>query len=144
MSKIIQDIMTKKIVTIKQEKTGLDAAKLMNDHGISSLIVENNQKHVGIITERDVVSKICCRDLQPSKVKIVDIMSNIRVYANPNTPIEVAVQRMVNHKIRRLPVIEGGKIVGIVTVTDLAKELRKTILEEGLLSELSELNALNC
>ena len=43
MSKIIQDIMTKKIVTIKQEKTGLDAAKLMNDRGISSLIVENNQ-----------------------------------------------------------------------------------------------------
>jgi len=110
----------------------------MNDHGISSLIVENNQKHVGIITERDVVSKICCKDLQPSKVKIVDLMSSIRVYANPNTPIEVAVQRMVNHKIRRLPVIEGGKIVGIVTVTDLAKELRKTILEEGLLSELSE------
>ena len=144
MPKIIQDIMTKKIVTIKQEKTGLDAAKLMNDHGISSLIVEKNQKHVGIITERDVVSKICSRDLQPSKVKIVDIMSNILVYANPNTPIEVAVQRMVNHKIRRLPVIEGGKIVGIVTVTDLAKELRKTILEEGLLSELSELNALNC
>jgi CBS domain-containing protein len=138
MPKIIQDIMTKKIVTIKQEKTGLDAAKLMNDHGISSLIVEKNQKHVGIITERDVVSKICSRDLQPSKVKIVDIMSNILVYANPNTPIEVAVQRMVNHKIRRLPVIEGGKIVGIVTVTDLAKELRKTILEEGLLSELSE------
>ena len=138
MSKIIQDVMTKKIVTIKQEKNGLDAVKLMNDHLISSLIVESNHEYVGIITERDVVSKICCRDLQPSKVNVVDIMSSIRVYASPNTPIEVAVQRMINHKIRRLPVIEGGKIVGIVTVTDLAKELRKTILEEGLLSELHE------
>ncbi len=134
MPKVIQDIMTKKIVTIKQEKTGLDAAKSMND----SLIVENDQKHIGIITERDIVSKICCKDLQPSKVNVADIMSDIRVYANPSTPIEVAVQRMINHKIRRLPVIEGGKIVGIVTVTDLAKELRKTILEEGLLSEISE------
>lgn len=130
--------MTKKIVTIKQEKNGLDAVKLMNDHLISSLIVESNHEYVGIITERDVVSKICCQDLQPSKVNVVDIMSSIRVYASPNTPIEVAVQRMINHKIRRLPVIEGGKIVGIVTVTDLAKELRKTILEEGLLSELYE------
>jgi CBS domain-containing protein len=138
MPKVIQDIMTKKIVTIKHEKTGLDAAKLMNNYGISSLIVENDQKHIGIITERDIVSKICCKDLQPSKVNVADIMSDIRVYANPSTPIEVAVQRMINHKIRRLPVIEGGKIVGIVTVTDLAKELRKTILEEGLLSELSE------
>ncbi|HEY7082021.1 MAG TPA: CBS domain-containing protein [Nitrososphaeraceae archaeon] len=130
--------MTKKIVTIKHEKTGLDAAKLMNNYGISSLIVENDQKHIGIITERDIVSKICCKDLQPSKVNVADIMSDIRVYADPSTPIEVAVQRMINHKIRRLPVIEGGKIVGIVTVTDLAKELRKTILEEGLLSEISE------
>jgi len=138
MPKVIQDIMTKKIVTIKHEKTGLDAAKLMNNYGISSLIVENDQKHIGIITERDIVSKICCKDLQPSKVNVADIMSDIRVYANPSTPIEVAVQRMINHKIRRLPVIEGGKIVGIVTVTDLAKELRKTILEEGLLSEISE------
>ena len=138
MPKVIQDIMTKKIVTIKHEKTSLDAAKLMNNHGISSLIVENDQKHIGIITERDIVSKICCKDLQPSKVNVADIMSDIRVYANPSTPIEVAVQRMINHKIRRLPVIEGGKIVGIVTVTDLAKELRKTILEEGLLSEISE------
>jgi CBS domain-containing protein len=138
MPKVIQDIMTKKIVTIKHEKTGLDAAKLMNNYGISSLIVENDQKHIGIITERDIVSKICCKDLQPSKVNVADIMSDIRVYADPSTPIEVAVQRMINHKIRRLPVIEGGKIVGIVTVTDLAKELRKTILEEGLLSEISE------
>jgi CBS domain-containing protein len=138
MSKIIQDIMTKKIVTITQEKTGLDAAKLMDENGISSLIIENDKKHMGIITERDFVSKICCKDLQPSKVKVADIMSDIRVYANPGTPIEVAVQRMINHKLRRLPVIEEGKIVGIVTVTDLAKELRKTILEEGLLSELSE------
>ncbi|HEY7571701.1 MAG TPA: CBS domain-containing protein [Nitrososphaeraceae archaeon] len=138
MSKIIQDIMTKKIVTITQEKTGLDAAKLMDENGISSLIIENDKKHMGIITERDIVSKICCKDLQPSKVKVADIMSDIRVYANPGTPIEVAVQRMINHKLRRLPVIEEGKIVGIVTVTDLAKELRKTILEEGLLSELSE------
>ena len=53
--------MTKKIVTIKQEKTGLDAVKLMSDHGISSLIVENNQEPIGIITERDIVSKICCQ-----------------------------------------------------------------------------------
>jgi CBS domain-containing protein len=138
MSKIIQDIMTKKIVTITHEKTGLDAAKLMDENGISSLIVENDKKHMGIITEKDIVSKICCKDLQSSKVKVADIMSDIRVYANPGTPIEVAVQRMINHKLRRLPVIEDGKIVGIVTVTDLAKELRKTILEEGLLSELSE------
>jgi CBS domain-containing protein len=48
----------------------------------------------------------------------------------------VAVQRMINHRIRRLPVLEKGKIVGIVTVTDLARELRKVVLQEGVLYEL--------
>ncbi|HXP51103.1 MAG TPA: CBS domain-containing protein [Bacteroidia bacterium] len=55
-----------------------------------------------------------------------------------NTPIEVAVQRMINNKIRRLPVMESGKVVGIITVTDMAKALRKTLLMDGILSALSE------
>ena len=51
-------------------------------------------------------------------------MSWLRILVEPNTPLDVAVQRMINHKIRRLPVMENGKIVGIMTVTDLAKALR--------------------
>jgi CBS-domain-containing membrane protein len=62
-------------------------------------------------------------------------MSKILTTADPDTPIEVAVQRMVNHKIRRLPIMEGGKLVGIITVTDLAKHLRTTLLLEGALSD---------
>jgi CBS domain-containing protein len=63
-------------------------------------------------------------------------MSWFRIFAEPNTPLDVAVQRMINHKIRRLPVMESGKIVGIITVTDLAKALRKTLLIDGLLSAI--------
>jgi CBS domain-containing protein len=58
--------------------------------------------------------------------------------AQPDTPIEVAVQRMINNKIRRLPVMETGKVVGIITVTDMAKALRNTLLMDGVLSALSE------
>ena len=65
-------------------------------------------------------------------------MSKIQMSAQPNTPIEVAVQRMINNKIRRLPVMENGKLVGIITVTDMAKELRNTLLMDGVLSVLSE------
>jgi predicted transcriptional regulator len=62
-------------------------------------------------------------------------MSKIRTFADPEIPIEVAVQRMVNHKIRRLPIMENGKVVGIITVTDLAKYLRTILLIEGALSQ---------
>jgi CBS domain-containing protein len=138
VSEIVRKIMTKHVVTIRHDKSGLEAAKLMSERNISSLIVENNQIPIGIVTERDFVKKICFRDLQASAVNITDIMSEIQIFAEPTTPIDVAVQRMLNHKIRRLPIIEDGRIVGIVTVTDLAKELRKIILIEGLLSEFCD------
>jgi predicted transcriptional regulator len=137
--KTVRDIMTKNIVSIEQNKTALEAARLMTESSISSLIVHaDDESAIGILTERDFLSKVCSKDLQASKVKIADIMSRIQMSAQPNTPIEVAVQRMINNKIRRLPVMESGKVVGIITVTDMAKALRNTLLIDGVISALSE------
>ena len=102
------------------------------------IVHTDDESTLGILTERDFLSKVCSKDLQASKVKVADIMSKIRMSAQPNTPIEVAVQRMINNKIRRLPVMDSGKVVGIITVTDMAKELRNTLLMDGVLSVLSE------
>jgi CBS domain-containing protein len=132
---VVRDIMTKEIVMIEGTDTALEAAKLMAEKGISSLFVVKDGVPVGIVTERDFIKKVCAKDAPISKTKVAEIMSKILTTAEPETPIEVAVQRMVNHKIRRLPIIEEGKIVGIITVTDLAKFLRTTLLLEGALSE---------
>jgi CBS-domain-containing membrane protein len=129
--------MTREIIMIEGSDTALEAAKMMAEKGISSLFVVETNVPVGIVTERDFIKKICARDVPISKVKVSEIMSKILTTADPETPIEVAVQRMVNHKIRRLPVIERGKIVGIITVTDLAKHLRTTLLLDGALSDSS-------
>jgi CBS domain-containing protein len=136
MEEVVRNIMTREVITIEENRTVMDAAELMTANQISSLIVEKNQNAIGIISERDFVRKICSKDLLPSKILVSDIMSSIAQTAEPDTPLEVAVQRMINHKIRRLPVLEKGKIVGIVTVTDLAKELRKIVPHEGVLSDL--------
>jgi CBS domain-containing protein len=127
--------MTKEIVMIDGTDSALEGAKLMTEKGISSLFVVKDGVPVGIVTERDFIKKVCAKDIPISEVKVFDIMSKILTTADPETPIEVAVQRMVNHKIRRLPILEGGKIVGIITVTDLAKHLRTTLLLEGALSD---------
>ena len=132
---VVRDIMTKEIIMIDGSDTALEAAKLMAEKGISSLFVVKDGVPVGIVTERDFIKKICAKDIPIAKIMISEIMSKILTTADPETPIEVAVQRMVNHRIRRLPIMEGGKIVGIITVTDLAKHLRTTLLLEGALSD---------
>ncbi|NOJ29324.1 MAG: histidine kinase [Nitrososphaeraceae archaeon] len=135
MTELVRDIMTKDIVTIDYNKTTLEAAKLMTDRGISSLIVTVNDQPQGIVTERDFIKKICLKDLSLDKVKVSEIMSKIRTFATPDTPLDVAIQRMVNNKVRRLPILnEKGFLVGIITVTDLAKHLRTILLLEGAVS----------
>ena len=139
---VVRDIMTKNMVMIDHDKTALEAAKIMAEKGISSLFVVKDNHPIGIVTERDFIKKICARELSITQVKMSDIMSKILTTADPNTPIEVAIQRMVNHKIRRLPIMERGKLVGIITVTDLAKHLRTTLLLEGALGDSNSFDSM--
>jgi CBS domain-containing protein len=134
MADVVRDIMTRDIVTIDEGETALEAARIMSQRGISSLIVVKDGVPKGIITERDFVKKVCAKQLEASEIKIGTLMSRIRTVADPDTPIQVAVQRMANQGIRRLPIIQEGKVVGIVTVTDLARYLRTILLLEGALS----------
>ena len=128
MDELVRDIMTKDLLTISEKDTALKAAQLMSEKGVSSLIVLSDDQPIGIITERDFIKKICLKELKLSTVKVGDMMSKIRTSASPDTSIDVAVQRMVNNRIRRLPIIDNGKLVGIITVTDLAKHLRTILL----------------
>lgn len=140
VSAVVRDIMTKEIVTIDADRYALEAAKMMTEKGISSLFVVRDGNPVGIVSERDFIKKICAKELDVAKVKAGEIMSKILTTATPDTPIEVAVQRMVNHKIRRLPIMEAGRVVGIITVTDLAKHLRTTLLLEGALRDTESID----
>lgn len=130
----VQDIMTKDVIAVDENVSALEAAKIMTEKGISSLIIEKDHAPIGIISERDFVKKICAKDMMPSSIKVGSMMSKLQTFATPDTSVEVAVQRMVNHRIRRLPIISDGRVVGIITVTDLAKHLRTILLIEGVLS----------
>jgi CBS domain-containing protein len=133
MQEIVSQIMTRHVVTISPNRSALDAALLMKENRTSSLIVQDkDNKSLGIITERDFVKRVCAEDKKSSEVKISELMSKIQTFAEPETPVDVAVQRMINNRIRRLPVISDGNVVGIITVTDLAKELRRLMLTKGI------------
>jgi CBS domain-containing protein len=126
--------MTKDVIAVDENVSALEAAKIMTEKGISSLIIEKDHAPIGIISERDFVKKICAKDMMPSSIKVASMMSKLQTFATPDTSVEVAVQRMVNHRIRRLPIISDDRVVGIITVTDLAKHLRTILLIEGVLS----------
>ena len=133
MTKPVRDIMTKEVITIDINQGVVEAAQIMADKHISSVVVVDNEQPIGIITERDFVKKICSKELEISKVKVSEVMYRIRTYADPETSIDVAIQRMLNHNIRRLPILSEGKVIGIITVTDLAKHLRTELLLQGAL-----------
>ncbi len=133
VQEIVSQIMTRHVVTINSNRSALDAALLMKEKRISSLIVQDDEnKSLGIITERDFVKRVCAQNKKSSEVLISELMSKIQTFAEPDTPVDVAVQRMINNRIRRLPVIYDGHVIGIITVTDLAKELRRIMLTKGI------------
>ena len=145
MIESVRDIMIKDLLTISENETALKAAQLMTEKGVSSIIVLSDDQPIGIVTEKDFIKKICLKELKLSSVKVGTMMSKIRTSATPDTPIDVAVQRMMNNRIRRLPIVENGKVVGIITVTDLARHLRTILLLNNTLysTQLSQSNVEN-
>lgn len=117
----IRNIMTKPVVKVEHNKTVQHAAKEMVKHRVGSIIVVKNKNPIGIITETDLNKKIVAPGLDPRKIRAVDIMSSPMVFSTPDDDIETAVEKMEKHKIKRLPVVYKGKVMGIVTNTDIAR-----------------------
>ncbi|MEM3737106.1 MAG: CBS domain-containing protein [Candidatus Bathyarchaeia archaeon] len=118
----IKDLMSSPVTTIGPSKTAYDAARIMNDRRVSGLaVVDEDGNPVGVVTEKDLARKIIAERLDPVAVKVGDIMSKPPITISSNHPIEDAVRLMAKNKIKRLPVVEGDMLVGIITVTDLTR-----------------------
>jgi CBS domain-containing protein len=114
----VGEIMNSDVKTAGAEDTFADAAKLLHENGISSVIVKDGDALSGIITERDLVN-VVADGLDPSSVKIGDRMSRNLDTVEPRTDIAEAAEHMARLKIRHLPVCEGPTVVGIISVRDL-------------------------
>jgi CBS domain-containing protein len=121
---LIQDIMTRALITVNLSTTALQVAKMMEQGGIGAILVQNNSNPVGIVTDRDFATRIAANDL-PLNTAVENIMSTPLITINHDEPISAAAERMTSKKIRKLAVTENGKIVGIVTSTDLVTQLAK-------------------
>ena len=122
-----QDIMSKKVVAVESNSTASDIAKLMDKNRVSSIIITKEEKPYGIITERDIVSKITAQNKKPSEVKTVEIMTSPLVVVSSLTPVDEVAEKMILNKIRRIVVLNGTETLGIITVTDFVKHFHSML-----------------
>jgi len=117
----VKDVMVADLVTVKADISVKKAVKVMNDFEIGCLIVVKDGEAVGIITERDILKRIVVEGRDPEKTLVGEVMSKPLIVTSPETSLEEAIESMFKHKIKKLPVVEGGKLVGLVTFTDIAR-----------------------
>ena len=121
---LVQDIMTKAIISVNTETTVFQVAKMMEQGGIGAVLVKKDGHLSGIITDRDYATKIVANNVS-SDTSVEKIMSSPLITINHNESISAAAERMTNKKIRKLAVTDNGKIIGLITSTDLVTQLTK-------------------
>jgi CBS domain-containing protein len=121
---LVEDIMTKAIISVTNETTVFQVAKMMEQGGIGAVLVKKNGHLSGIITDRDYATKIVAHNL-PSDTPVEQIMSSPLITINFDESISAAAERMTSKKIRKLAVTDNGNIIGLITSTDLVTQLAK-------------------
>jgi len=117
----VKDIMKKSVMTIDSQSTIIDAAKLMKDARIGAIIITENNTPIGILTDRDLAVKALAHSYHlTTKVKV--IMSSPLISINPTETVRMAADLMHTRGIRKLPVIDNDKVIGIITATDLVNQ----------------------
>jgi len=117
---LVSDIMKKDVISIDEAKTIKDAANMMNEARIGSIIITKDDTPIGILTERDFVTKIAAKEI-PLSTPLSEVMTKPLLVIKPNQTVWEAAEIMKNMEIHRVAVQEGNKIIGMVSTTDLVK-----------------------
>lgn len=131
---MVRDVMTKAVKTVRVDDSVMEAVQKMNKFRISSVVVMDGKRPVGILTERDILERIVEHCIDPRVIKVRESMSSPIVTIRPHMSIEEAAGLMAQKKIKKLPVIADDKLVGIVTSMDIMRAAPKLVnLLEDLL-----------
>ncbi len=117
----VEDVMVREVISIDENSTVKEAAEIMNKFEIGCLLIIKGGKAMGIVTERDILKRVVAESKDVAKTKVKDIMSSPLVVVEPNMDLEEAVKLMFQMKIKKLPVIDGKNLVGLVSLTDIAR-----------------------
>jgi CBS domain-containing protein len=121
----VRDIMSKDVKVVRPDTTAQEVVATMSKFDISSLIVVQSERPVGIITLRDVLTKVVVQCLAPRALTARQIMSSPLVTINESATVEEAARLMAQKKVKTLPVMDNDKLVGVLTFTDIVFEVPK-------------------
>jgi signal-transduction protein with cAMP-binding, CBS, and nucleotidyltransferase domain len=132
----VRDLMSAPLISVDKEALVIEAAKLMDTKRISSVLVRQGEEHFGIITARDVISRVVCKGLDPSRTRVRDVMSHPLLTIGEQATVEDAAKKMRDNSVRRLVVERDHEKVGVVAESDIARlapELHFLIREQSRL-----------
>ena len=139
MAKSVRDAMTADPRSIGASASVVEAARLMREQHIGSLPVTEDDRLVGMITDRDITTRVVAESAVPETTSVGDVYSRDLISVEPNSDLEESLRLMARHQVRRLPVVENDRLVGMIAQADIAlKEKERTGELVGAISEPSE------
>jgi CBS domain-containing protein len=115
---LVRDAMNRNVITADPSASLREAARIMADNRVGSIVVEKGGKMTGIVTEHDVLLAVA-ESMDFDSLSIENAMTRYVVYISPEAKIEKAAEKMIEHQIKKLPVIDDDKVVGIITSSDI-------------------------
>ena len=125
MAKRVREAMTASVSSVSPSQSLADAAEVMKREDVGSVPVVEEGRLAGIVTDRDIVTRAVAEQKNPQAVRVEEIASHDLVTVEPEQDLEEALALMARHKIRRLPVLEGGRLVGMLAQADLALKAKE-------------------
>ena len=119
----VKYVMVTNIITIDVDATAKKAAELMDKHDIGCLIVISYGTPIGIVTESDMLKRVLLKERDLAKTEVGSIMSAPLVTSHPQADIRDAIRLMNERRIKKLPIMEDGKLIGLVSMTDITRSL---------------------
>ena len=134
MAQSIRDVMTQNPECVSGDTTVADAAKLMRDKDFGGVLCQDGDEVSGFLTDRDITVRVVAEGKDPNSTAVSDVATTDLHTLSPDDSVEDAIELVRKHNVRRVPVVEGAKPVGIVSIGDLAIERD----EHSALADLSE------
>jgi len=137
VAKTVRDVMTSNVRAAASTESLADAAQMMKEEDVGSLPVVEDDRLIGILTDRDIIVRAVAERVDPQSISVGDVASRELVTVEPDQDLDEALSLMARHRVRRLPVVADGRLVGILAQADVAIEAKEKNAGE-MLEEISQ------